>query len=48
MFNIENIWKQFNGDQVHCGINVDIPDRETVEIRNSQNEEVRKHIDSSL
>ena len=32
MINIENIWKQFNGDQVHCGISVDIPDRETVVI----------------
>lgn len=30
MINIQNIWKQFNGEQVHCGISVDIPDRETV------------------
>ena len=32
MINIKNIWKQFNGDQVHCGVSVDIPDRETVVI----------------
>ncbi|RPH34833.1 ATP-binding cassette domain-containing protein [bacterium] len=30
MINIKNIWKQFNGEQVHCGVSVDIPDRETV------------------
>ena len=30
MINIHNIWKQFNGTQVHCGISFDIPDRETV------------------
>jgi phospholipid/cholesterol/gamma-HCH transport system ATP-binding protein len=32
MINIQNIWKQFNGEQVHCGITMQIPDRETVVI----------------
>ncbi len=30
MIKISNIWKQFNGEPVHCGVSVDIPDRETV------------------
>ncbi len=32
MINIKNIWKQFNGEPVHCGVSLDIPDRETVVI----------------
>ncbi len=30
MINIENIWKQFNGEPVHSGVSMNIPDRETV------------------
>ncbi len=30
MITIQNIWKQFNGEQVHSGVSLDIPDRETV------------------